>query len=302
MSMVLKPMQGAASGMGEQEGDIRDRSLWARWWQNPSVVVGTFVSGAVILLALVSLVWTPYDPLGIPVVQHAFSSPSGSHLFGTDQYGRDVLSRLMAGTQTTLYGGIVSVLIAGAVGIPAGLYAAQRGGIRGDIVMRAADLMFAFPALLIAMILAADFGGSTLTAMIAIGVAYIPIFSRVTRSAALQVLNTEYILAARASGGTRRAILHRHVLPNIVSTIIVQMTLLFSLAVLAEAALTYLGLGTAPPTPSWGHMLQTAQNDLYKDPLLAVWPGLMIAVTVLGFNLLGDGLRELLDPRRVRNR
>jgi peptide/nickel transport system permease protein len=161
--------------------------------------------------------------------------------------------------------------------------------------------MFAFPALLIAMILAADFGGSTLTAMIAIGVAYVPIFARVTRGAALQVLNTEYILAARASGESAAVILRRHVLPNIISTVIVQMTLLFSLAVLAEAALTYLGLGTPPPTPSWGHMLQTAQNYLYNDPLLTVWPGLMIAVTVLGFNLLGDGLREVLDPRGVRN-
>lgn len=301
MTLAAEPQLGPVRGAGEQERDIRYRPLWSRWRHSPSAVVGALISGTIVLLALISLVWTPDNPLRIPVIQHAFSPPSGSHLLGTDQYGRDVLSRLMAGTQITLYGGIVSVLIAAIVGIPGGLYAAQRGGVRSDIIMRAADLMFAFPALLIAMILAADFGGSTLTAMIAIGVAYVPIFARVTRGAALQVLNTEYILAARASGESAAVILRRHVLPNIISTVIVQMTLLFSLAVLAEAALTYLGLGTPPPTPSWGHMLQTAQNYLYNDPLLTVWPGLMIAVTVLGFNLLGDGLREVLDPRGVRN-
>lgn len=299
MTIAVEPVRTEGEQPDEALLKARDRSLWSRWRHSPTAVIGTTVSGAIVALAVVSAIWTPYDPLRIPVVQHTFQSPSLSHLLGTDQYGRDILSRLMAGTQTTLYGGILAVLIAAVIGIPAGLYAAERGGVPSEAIMRIADLMFAFPALLIAMILAADFGGSTLTAVIAIGVAYTPIFARVTRSAALQVLNTDYILAARAAGRSRFAILRKHVFRNIVATVIVQMTLLFSLAVLAEAALTYLGLGTPPPTPSWGHMLQSGQNYLYTDPLLVVWPGLMIALTVLGFNLLGDGLREVFDPRHV---
>lgn len=302
-SKTVHPVKEKAAAAVESAPRLGDRPrrphcVVARAWRrSPSAVLGFTMTALVVLIALISLVWTPFDPTAIPSAPHRFLGPGAVHLLGTDQYGRDVLSRMMAGTQVVLYGGAIAVAIAALIGIPAGLYAAQRGGTPGDAIMRVADLMFAFPALLIAMVLAADFGSSTTTAMIAIGIAYIPIFARVTRSAALQVLSCEYILAAKAAGRTRLAITRKHVVPNIVTTILVQMSLLMSLAVLAEAALSYLGLGTAPPTPSWGHMLHTAQSYIYTDSLLSIWPGLMVAATILGFNLLGDGLREILDPR-----
>ncbi len=272
------------------------RSWWERWLHNPAAMAGGIIVAIVVLIAIVSLVWTPYGPLSINT-REAFAGPSLAHFFGTDYYGRDVLSRLMAGTQITLYAGIVSVLIAAVIGIPAGLYAAQRGGAPSQVVLRFADLVYAFPALLVAVVLAADFGGSTVTAMIAIGIAFIPVFTRVTRSGALQVLSADFVLAARACGQSRIQVLRRHVIPNIMSLIIVQMTLLFSVAVLADAALSYLGLGTAPPAPSWGRMLERSQQYLTTDPLMSLWPAIMIAITVLGFNLLGDGLRDVFDPR-----
>jgi peptide/nickel transport system permease protein len=268
-----------------------------RWRSSPNAVLGGIIVALIVLTAIVSLFWTPHDPLGIDT-HNRFAGANSAQLLGTDEYGRDVLSRLMAGTQITLYAAVVAVLISAVVGIPAGLYAAQRGGVPGQAVLRVADLIYAFPALLVAVVLATDFGGSTLTAMIAIGLAFIPVFTRVTRSGALQVLSSDYVLAARACGVSRIGIIRRHVLPNIASLIIVQMSLLFSIAVLADAALTYLGLSTSPPAPSWGQMLEDAQQYLSNDPLLAVWPGILIAVAVLGFNLLGDGLRDVFDPKQ----
>lgn len=272
-------------------------SLWYRWRHSPSAIVGSLISAAVIVIAIVSLVWTPYNPLAINMAA-TFARPSAQHLFGTDQYGRDVLSRLMSGTDVTLYAGVLSVLAAGAIGIPAGLYAAQRGGVPGQLVLRLADLVYAFPALLVAVVLATDFGGSTLTVMGAVALAFVPVFARVTRSGALGVLSLEYVSAARACGVSRMRILRRHVLPNIAPLLITQMTVLLSVAVLADAALTYLGLGAPPPAASWGLMLEEAQRYMGTDPLLSVWPAVTIALCVLGFNLLGDGLRDVFDPRR----
>jgi peptide/nickel transport system permease protein len=271
-------------------------SVWRRWRHSAEAVGGGVIVAAIIVLALVSLFWTPYPPLTVDP-SHALAGPSGAHLLGTDQYGRDVLSRLMAGAQITLYAGAVSVLIAGMVGVPVGILAAQRGGAVEESVLRLADIIYAFPALLAAITLSAALGASTVTAMTAIGIAYIPVFVRVTRSNAVRVLHSEYVLAARSYGRRPLAIVRRHVLPNIRATIIVQMTQLFSLAILAEAALDFLGLGTVPPTPSWGNMLQTAQDYLSRDTLLSIWPGLAIFIAVLGLNLLGDGLNEVLEPR-----
>jgi peptide/nickel transport system permease protein len=204
----------------------------------------------------------------------------------------------MAGTRITLAAGIFSVLIASVVAIPAGLAAAEIGGLAGDGIMRLADLLFAFPALLLAVALAAALGSSTFTAMLAIGITSAPYFARVTRSGALTVLGSEYVLAARSYGRTRIAIVRRHVLPNIAPLILVQLSLLLSVSILAEAGLSYLGLGTPPPSSAWGLMLEDAQhNYLQTDPLLSVWPVLAIVITILGFNLLADGLRDLLDPR-----
>jgi peptide/nickel transport system permease protein len=260
----------------------------------PSLIIGGTIVALIVLAALVSLVWTPYSPLAVNP-QHAMLGPSASHLLGTDEYGRDVFSRLMAGSRITIYAGVVSVCIAALVGIPAGLLAAERGGIIGEVVLRISDLIYGFPALLAAITLAAAFGASTTVAMIAIGIAYIPVFARVARGSALTVLSSNYVLAARAYVRRPLAIVRRHVLPNIAPMLIVQASLLFSLAILAEAALDYLGLGTPPPTASWGQMIDDAQKYLYESPWLAVWPGIAIFLAVLGFNLLGDGLGEVLD-------
>jgi peptide/nickel transport system permease protein len=264
---------------------------------NATMLVGGALVALVVLAALVSFAWTPHDPVHVDPAHRLAPTFSGDFLLGTDKFGRDVVSRLMVGARTTLYVGIVAVGIAAVVGTPLGMLAGMAGGWVSELVMRAADLLFAFPALLLAIMLGAVFGAGTLTAMIAIGVATVPAFARVARGQTLSVMHTDYVLAARAAGRSRPAIAVRHVLPNIASILIVQASVSFGIAILAEAALSFLGFGTRPPTPSWGRMLQESQELLFSKPLLAFWPGLAIAVAVLGFNLLGDGLRDWLDPK-----
>ena len=271
----------------------------AHWRISGSLIAGGVLVGLVVLAALVSLVWTPYDPT-IVRPQDSLAGVSSSHLLGADQFGRDILSQLMVGAQTTLLVGVVAIAIAGLIGVPIGLLAAQRGGAVDEAAMRASDIVYAFPAVLIAIMLAAAYGGSTITAMVAIGIAYIPVFARLTRGSALVVLRSDFVLAARAAGRRPLAILARHVLPNIAAVLIVQATILFAVAILAEAALSYLGLGTPAPTPSWGRMLNDSKGYFGRDTQLALWPGLAIALAVLGFSLLGDGLRDILDPRLRR--
>jgi peptide/nickel transport system permease protein len=265
-----------------------------------SLVVGGVLVAIVILAALLSWVWTPFDPTLVNP-NDTLSGSSLHHLLGTDQFGTDILSQLMVGARTVVLVGVVAIGIAALAGIPLGLLAATRGGVVDEVAMRAADIVYAFPALLTAIVLAAAFGGSTLTAMTAIGVAYIPVFARLTRASALGVLRSDYVLAARAYGRRPLAIVVRHVLPNIASVLIVQATVLFAVAILAEAALSYLGFGGSPTTPSWGRMLSDSQTYLERDSVLALWPGLAIALAVLGFSLLGDGLRDILDPRLRRD-
>ena len=274
-------------------------STRASWRTDASLLAGGALVLVVVVAALVAYVWTPFDPTVVRP-QDALAGSSSRHLLGADQYGRDVLSQLMAGAQTTLYVGVVAIAIAALLGVPLGAIAAQRGGPVDEVAMRAADIVYAFPAVLIAIMLAAAYGGSTLTAMVAIGIAYVPVFARLTRASALGVLRSDYVLAARAYGRRPLAILWRHVLPNIASVLIVQATVLFAVAILAEAALSYLGLGAPPPSPSWGQMLSNSQTYLGSDSELALWPGLAIALAVLGFGLLGDGLRDALDPRLRR--
>jgi peptide/nickel transport system permease protein len=228
-----------------------------------------------------------------------FGSPSAAYPLGTDQLGRDVASRLMAGAQNTLFVGIVTVVIALGLGVPVGGLAALLRGPVEQATMRLSDVMLAFPAILLAMLFGAVFQPSTLTAMAAIGIALVPVFARVVRGAGLQVMAQDYVTVARTYGSGGAWIFVRHLLPNVSPTLIVQTTLAFAIAILAEAALSYLGLGTPPQNPSWGRMLSEAQSYLSQAPLLALWPGLAIALAVLGFNLLGDGLRDLLDPRLV---
>lgn len=295
---VAAPISDGPAGApaGAPAGTARLSVAWRRARHSPSLLIGGTIVAIMVLMAILSFVWTPYNPLGI-APQIALHGPSSAHLLGTDQYGRDVLSRLIAGARITIYAGVVSVLIAGLIGIPAGLFAAQRGGLLDEAIMRTGDVIYGFPALLAAITLSAALGASTTVAMIAIGIAYIPVFARVTRGSALAVLSSDFVLAARAYGRRPFAVLRRHVLPNIAAILIVQASLLFSVAILAETALDFLGLGTPPPTASWGQMIGTAQNYLAEDPMLAVWPGIAIFLAVLGFNLLGDGLREVLDPR-----
>ena len=263
---------------------------------SPTLVVGLVLVAIVTIAALISFVWTPYDPVQA-IAADRLQGPSGAHWFGTDKYGRDVFSAMLYGARITLFVGIISVGIALLVGTPLGILAGIRGGWIEEVIMRTSDIALAFPALLLAIMFSAVFGASTLTAMIAIGIATIPGFARVARSGTLQVMSTEYVLAARAASQSRFRIALRHVLPNIVGIVVVQCSVSFALAVLAEAGLSFLGLGTPPPTPSWGRMLQESQQFLGTHPLLAIIPGIAIAIAVMGFNLLGDGLRDRFDPK-----
>ncbi len=271
-------------------------------WRHPSLVIGLAIVGLVVATALVSLLWTPYPPTKMSMAER-LQGPSAAHWLGTDHFGRDVLSMLMVGAQNSLAVGFVAVGIGALFGVALGtLSAAKSGTWLDEIVMRMADFTFAFPAVLSAVMVTALLGPGVVNAIIAIGIYNIPVFARLTRSGALQVWRRDFVLAARAAGKTTFQITLRHIIPNIAGLIIVQATVQFATAILAEAGLSYLGLGTQPPHPSWGRMLYEAQNAMQRQPLLAVFPGLTIALAVLGCNLLGDGLRDVLDPRVRRSR
>ncbi|MGH7912181.1 MAG: ABC transporter permease [Candidatus Dormibacteraceae bacterium] len=263
-----------------------------------TLIAGVILVGLVVVIALLSFVWTPHDAERVDVPIQFL--PPGTHGYplGTDQFGHDVVSQLMVGARITLLVGIVTVLLALVVGVPLGGLAALYRPLE-ELIMRANDVVLAFPALLLAMLFAAAFRSSTLTSMVAIGIAFVPVFARIVRGAGLQVTTQDYVTAARTFGARGWWLFLRHLLPNVLSLLIVQATIAFALAILAQAALSYLGLGTPPPTPTWGGMLSQAQTAFTRDAWLAVWPGVSIALTVLGFNLLGDGLRDVLDPRLV---
>jgi len=264
-------------------------------------LLGAVLVSFVVGVAALSLIWTPHDPQTMSI-STKFAPPSASHWLGTDQLGRDVVAQLMAAARNSMTVALVAVLLGGSIGVALGLLASALGGWVEDGVMRLADLGFAFPALLFAIMLAAVFGPSLTNAVLAISFINIPIFARVTRASANQIWTRDYVAAARAAGRGRFAISRDHVLPNIAAAIIVQATIEFAVAILAEAALSYLGLGAQPPASSWGRMLSEAQTLMYLAPQLAIYPGLCIVVAVLGFGLLGDGLRDITDPRLVRAR
>jgi peptide/nickel transport system permease protein len=269
--------------------------------RHKSFVLGALLTGLVLLAAGLSFVWTPWPALEIDV-NAKLLPPSASHWLGTDVLGRDIVSQLLVGARASIAVGFIAVGIGLSVGVAAGLWAAAQGGWVDEALMRLADFSFAFPAILLAIMMTTVFGPSMVNAIIAIGIFNIPGFARLARAQARSVWAREYCLAARACGRSRWAITWAHVLPNISAVLIVQATIQFALAILAEAALSYLGLGTQPPQPSWGRMLNEAQTLLFSHPLMAVFPGLAIACAVMGLNLLGDGLRDLTDPKLARHR
>ena len=269
--------------------------------QHHSFVLGAVLTALLIAAALLSFVWTPGSAYDMNM-DAALQPVSAQHWLGTDAYGRDVASQILIGARASIAVGLIAVGIGLALGVALGLIAAARRGWVEEVIMRLADFTFAFPALLSAIMLTAVFGPGMVNAVIAIGIFNIPTFARITRASANAIWARDYVMAARACGQSRTAITLRHVLPNIAAALVVQATIQFALAILAEAALSYLGLGTQPPQPSWGRMLSEAQTLMFQAPLLAVWPGVAIALSVLGLNLLGDGLRDLLDPRLSRDR
>jgi peptide/nickel transport system permease protein len=268
----------------------------------PALLIGAALSGAFLVVALISLVWIPHPITGVSIATR-LQPPSGAHWLGTDQFGRDLLSMLMVGAQTSIAVALIAVGIGVALGVPLGLAAAaNRGSLLDEVIMRGNDLIFAFPSLVIAILITARYGPSATNAILAIGIFNIPVFARVARGGALPLWTLDYILAARTAGKGKLRISAEHILPNLLNLLIVQATIQFSLGILAEAALSYVGLGAQPPTPSWGRMLAEAQTMIYTHPMLAVLPGLAIVLMVLGLNLLGDGLRDALDPRLRRGR
>ena len=273
--------------------------FWRRAGRHPGFLIGGGISLTVLLVAALALFWTPY-PVTVLNIAEKLRSASIAHPLGTDHFGRDILSMLMVGAGNSVAVGLVAVGLGIGIGGPLGLLAAMRPGLISEAVMRASDLAFAFPALLTAVMITAIYGPGTINSIIAIGIFNVPVFARLTRGVSLAVWKMEYVTAARAVGVPPLQIALRYMLPNIASPLIVQATIQFALAILAEAGLSYLGLGTQPPQPSWGKMLNEAQTMLYFAPMLAILPGVSIAITVLGLNLLGDGLRDVLDPKLRR--
>lgn len=270
-------------------------------FSNRSFLAGFLITALVAAMALASYLWTPYDVTKL-VIADKTQAPSPAHWFGTDHFGRDILSMVMIGSRNSIAVALVAVGIGMGAGVPLGLWAAARGGFIDEALMRLNDLVFAFPALLSAIMITAIFGPGALNAIVAIGIFNIPVFARVARAGGLAVWPREYILAARAAGKGGTAITLEHILPNIATLILVQGTIQFALGILAEAGLSYLGLGAQPPMPSWGRMLFDAQTRMVAAPWMAIFPGMAIVVTVLGLNLLGDGLADILDPKARRRR
>ncbi len=276
--------------MSKRPSALRSRSL----------IIGTALSLIFVIAALVSFVWTPFDVESLHIA-NKLKTPNAVNWLGTDHFGRDIFSMIMVGARTSIAVALVAVGIGIVLGVPLGLAAAaNRGSLLDELIMRGNDLIFAFPSLVIAILITAVFGASATNAIVAIGIFNIPVFARLTRSGALSLWEREFIMAAQVAGKSSARISFEHILPNVMNLLIVQGTIQFSLGILAEAGLSYVGLGAQPPTPSWGRMLADAQTMVSFAPHMALIPGLAIVLTVLGLNLMGDGLRDLLDPR-IRN-
>lgn len=277
----------------------RRRNILEKLVRNPAGAVGLALMGLLVLTALLAGWIAPHDPFEMAGAPRLAAPQSGFWL-GTDEFGRDILSRVIYGSRISLKVGLISVALAAGIGGPVGLLAGYAGGWFDDIVMRIMDVIYSFPAIILAMLITAMLGPSLNNTMIAIGIVYAPGFSRIVRGPVLAIKQNEYIEAARVIGAGHLRILRRHILPNVLAPFIVAATVSFSLALLAEAALSFLGLGAQPPEPSWGTMLLTGKRFMEIAPWTAIYPGLAIALAVLGSNLLGDALRDVLDPRLRR--
>ena len=285
----------ASTAGAEALAQRRNRAL-AKFMANPAALFGATLVLVFVVLAVFASWIAPYDPNKTNFLMLR-KAPSAMHWLGTDEIGRDILSRLIHGGIASLYAGVVSVFIALFVGMPIGLVAGWFGGWLDAIISRATDALLAVPFLILAIALAAALGPSLTNAMIAIGLSQVPIFVRLTRGQVLAVKTEDFVEGARAVGVPNRLILLRHITPNIFAPLVVQATLTVATAIIAEASLSFLGLGQQPPAPSWGSMLNTAKNYMDSAPWMSISPGIAIVLVVLGFNLLGDGLRDALDPR-----
>lgn len=284
----------------QQKAPPRAESLWLdamrRLRRQPLSMFAAAIVVILILTAIFGSILAPYDPNTIDMANR-FAPPSLEHPFGTDDFGRDILSRVMVGARVSLMVGLIAVTISAIIGTTFGILAGYTGRIVDEIIMRVMDILFAFPAILLAIAIMAALGRGIGNAMIAIGIVYIPIFARIARGSVLSVRQEDFVDAARSVGSSDARIMFKHIFPNTTSPLIVEVTLSLSFAILAEAALSFFGLGTQPPDPSWGRMLSEGRAYFQQSVWLAIWPGLAIMLTVLGFNLLGDGLRDALDPR-----
>ena len=294
---VAVEVAGASGNAGAPQV-VASRAVVRRLLRRPAATAGVVVVAMFVAMAIFAPWIAPYDPIATSF-STVRKAPSALHWFGTDEIGRDVLSRIVFGARASLLAGVVSVLISLAVGVPVGLLAGYAGGKTDVLISRITDAMLACPFLILAIALAAFLGPSLTNAMIAIGISATPVFIRLTRGTTLAVKAEDFVLAARAIGNGPLRIAVRHVLPNIVAPLLVQATLAIAAAVIAEASLSFLGLGQQPPQPSWGSMLNVAKNYIDNAPWMAIWPGLSIFLLVLSFNLVGDGLRDALDPRHL---
>lgn len=264
---------------------------------NASLLIGSIMTAVVIAVALISLVWTPADPNFVAPADRLLSIGTPGHLLGTDSLGRDTFSALMVGARTSILVGALSALIGLVGGTVAGLTAAGAAPFVDESLMRRADIVMSIPAIVFALVLAATIGAGVGSTVLALSVFFIPAFTRVVRAAAIRIIEEDYVLSAKLYGRNRLFIMIRHVLPNIMSVLLVQFTLYFAVGILTEAGLSYLGVGVSRPDVSWGMLLKEAQDTVGVASPLAIWPGLAIVFAVLGLNLLGDGLRDTLDPR-----
>jgi peptide/nickel transport system permease protein len=283
------------TALPEQARRARGRKLLYRVRRQYGIIVGGTIMALIVLITLLAPLIAPYDP--IDIVDDRRLGPSREHLMGTDEIGRDTFSRVVYGGRVSLRVGILAVVIGASIGTLFGMIAGYFGGWIDVIILRCTDVLLAFPGILLALVIVAVLGPSINNVMIAVGIEFIPAFVRTVRGATLSIREEDYVLAARAVGAKPRRIIGQHILPNMVSTVIVLGTLAVGIAILAAAGLSFLGLGAQPPTPEWGTMLSDARNYLRESPHLAIFPGATIMLVVLALNLLGDGLRELLDPR-----